>query len=292
MHSYSNFINSIRFNFLYVDKYSFGRDWIYPLSMIPYNMFRYIAEGQGNFCINGMDILVKKGQVIYIPEGCTLSCQALDDNFSFISIRFTTSVRYEGADFLTDYYGLPSITESSHEIRNYFNDVLNWAKTDSNSKIFRIRGYLELIIGSILDLNGKHILPLQDSPSEKEKYSIGYLRKRAQKSKMIADPRIQVILDQMITYPTRKYTTNRLCKIAELEETSMRKLFKKQTGQTPNEFLRNLRMTTAARKLLATGDQVSVIAYDVGYEDLNYFIRIFKKTFGLTPNQYRNTARE
>lgn len=38
MESLSSFMNTIRFNFLYIDKYSFGRTWIYPESAIPYNL--------------------------------------------------------------------------------------------------------------------------------------------------------------------------------------------------------------------------------------------------------------
>ena len=37
-------MNTIRFNFLYIDKYSFGRTWIYPESAIPYNMLRYVID--------------------------------------------------------------------------------------------------------------------------------------------------------------------------------------------------------------------------------------------------------
>ena len=92
MQSSSSFMNKIRFNFLYIDKYSFGRTWIYPESAIPYNMLRYIIDGSAEFIVDNEVVMVKKGQVSYIPEGCQLSCRALEDTFSFYSIRFTTSV--------------------------------------------------------------------------------------------------------------------------------------------------------------------------------------------------------
>ena len=49
MQSLSSFMNTIRFNFLYIDKYSFGRTWTYPESAIPYNMLRYIIDGSAEF---------------------------------------------------------------------------------------------------------------------------------------------------------------------------------------------------------------------------------------------------
>mgnify|MGYP000464843067 FL=1 len=100
MQSLSSFMNTIRFNFLYIDKYSFGRTWTYPESAIPYNMLRYIIDGSAEFVVDGETVIVRKGQVSYIPEGCWLSCKALADPFAFYSIRFTTSVFYEGAHFL------------------------------------------------------------------------------------------------------------------------------------------------------------------------------------------------
>ncbi len=83
MQSSSSFMNKIRFNFLYIDKYSFGRTWIYPESAIPYNMLRYIIDGSAEFIVDNEVVMVKKGQVSYIPEGCQLSCRALEDTFSF-----------------------------------------------------------------------------------------------------------------------------------------------------------------------------------------------------------------
>ena len=56
--------------------------------------------------------------------------------------------------------------------------------------------------------------------------------------------------------------------------------------------MREIRLTTAARALLVSNDNVNDIAYEVGYEDANYFIREFKAAFGFTPNQYRRVARE
>lgn len=67
MESLSSFMNTIRFNFLYIDKYSFGRTWIYPESAIPYNMLRYVIDGSAEFMVDDESVIVKKGQVSYIP---------------------------------------------------------------------------------------------------------------------------------------------------------------------------------------------------------------------------------
>lgn len=60
--------------------------------------------------------------------------------------------------------------------------------------------------------------------------------------------------------------------------------FKKVTGMTPNDYLKNLKLDEA-KKLLKI-KSVTEVAYDLGYENISHFINLFKKKFGLTPKQY------
>jgi len=290
-----SYLDIIRFNFLYVDKYSFGRTWVYPESTIPYCMLRYIIDGKAEFCVDGETYIVEKDQIAYLPEGCNLLCRALVDNFSFISIRFTTSVYYEGANFLTEYFGFPRAIDGDETVKKYFYEIYNRALTDRNTKIFRIRGYLELIIAHIIEKNSDN----KDYTESKRKrnrgdgvYSLEEIKRRTKKSNVKDDPRIRVVYDYILAHPTEQYTSEKLSNMADLSETTFRRLFKKQTGKAPMDFLRDIRLTTSARKLLMSNSQVSTIAYEVGFEDPNYFIRVFKKAFGMTPYQYRKTARE
>ena len=59
-----------------------------------------------------------------------------------------------------------------------------------------------------------------------------------------------------------------------------------------NEFIRETKMTHAARKLLVTNEPISAIAYELGYEAPSYFTKCFKEVFGVTPQEYRRTSRE
>ncbi|HRW99910.1 MAG TPA: AraC family transcriptional regulator [Cyclobacteriaceae bacterium] len=47
----------------------------------------------------------------------------------------------------------------------------------------------------------------------------------------------------------------------------------------------------AKRYLLATSNQVNQIAFQLGYEDVSYFIRFFKKLTGNTPEAFRKNFR-
>lgn len=286
----SNPVDNVRFNFLYVDRYSFGRTWVYPESMIPYNMLRYIISGEASFFIDEEEILVKKNDIVYVPRGCRLSCCAITDNFSFISIRFTTAVYFEGGDFLADYYGIPRIMEDKNE-RQYFEAINNWVKTDNPARLFFVRGNLELLIGTLIANANQNGLSTSES-LKSEGYKLEKVKMRMRKSNQKIDPRIQIVADYIVLHPTEQYTPARMASMAELSKQRFSHLFKEQMGKSPMTYIKELRLTTAARRLLISHDNVSDIAYSVGYEDPNYFIREFKASFGYTPNQYRNAAKE
>lgn len=265
-----------------------GRTWVYPESYIPYNIFRYIVKGKAEFCIDGEEIVVEENQIAYIPQGCKMSCRVLSESFEFYSIRFTTSVFYEGEDVLTEYYGIPRVVVSKGE-DYYFKEIYKWVKKDTMLKKCFIRGYLDLLIGSLamrgnkIDKNtGNFIEKIEDKTSR---------TKSAKKSEQI-DSRIQMVADYIVLHPRERYTPQKMAEMAELSKQRFSSLFKLNMGKTPMEYVREIRLTTAARALLVSNDNINDIAYESGYEDANYFIREFKAAFGFTPNQYRKVARE
>lgn len=66
------------------------------------------------------------------------------------------------------------------------------------------------------------------------------------------------------------------------------RLFRKQTGFTPNVYITNKKMERAELLLLSTDIPIKQIARDLGYEDLSYFIRLFRKYANTTPQHYRS----
>lgn len=62
-------------------------------------------------------------------------------------------------------------------------------------------------------------------------------------------------------------------------------------GKTCSEVISDCVVLEAKRRLLATTMQVSQIAWDLGYEDVSYFIRFFKKNTAFSPEAFRNKFR-
>ena len=68
-------------------------------------------------------------------------------------------------------------------------------------------------------------------------------------------------------------------------------IFKKETGKTVSEYIREKRIKYAAHLLSSTNLQVQTIALHCGIVDIQYFSKIFKKQIGMTPNEYRKSIK-
>ena len=284
----------MRFNFLYVDKYTFHSGWFFPEDYIPYCLLRFITRGEAVFKINGEEIIVHKNEIAYIPEGAVMSCWALSDNIEFYSIRFCVTARLNNSDFLGEYFHIPTITKNAQEsVLTYFQEIYQGATSQNPSRLFRIRGNLELILAYLTqraNAEGE-----AEAPSEHDvpdAHSLEAIRRRNAKTQNInRDPRIQVVVDYLTPHLNESFTIQSLSEMAQVSQTSFRRLFKAHTGKSPSDYIRELRMTSAARMLLTSDREIAEIGYQVGFSDANYFSRTFRQVFGVSPHQYRRISR-
>lgn len=82
-----------------------------------------------------------------------------------------------------------------------------------------------------------------------------------------------------------------LKKIADLFSISpsyLSALFKKETGSTLTEYINNKRIDISVSLLNTTDSSIQNIAAQVGFLDVNYYTRIFKKLKGISPSAYRS----
>jgi len=113
------------------------------------------------------------------------------------------------------------------------------------------------------------------SASEKENFSI-YKR---------ILPALSYIREQY----TKDISTTEMAGMLAMSVSQFCHLFKKTTGYCFHDYLRSLRIAEAINLLLTMDYNINQIASQVGYEDPNFFIRVFKKHTGLPPLQYKNS---
>ena len=100
-------------------------------------------------------------------------------------------------------------------------------------------------------------------------------------------------INNILSYINESYHKNikvaDIAKIFGMEEYEFCRYFKTYTCKTPKEYIKELRLKKA--KELLQYQSVTETCYDVGYENISYFIKEFKKAFHITPKQYQKKVK-
>ena len=81
---------------------------------------------------------------------------------------------------------------------------------------------------------------------------------------------------------------NGFCSELGISKSNLYRKLKSLTGLSPNEFIRNFRLETAAKILKETNMSVSEVYIAVGFNSIAYFSSCFRTFYGMSPTEYRN----
>ncbi|MFP3391736.1 helix-turn-helix domain-containing protein [Brevibacillus sp. SIMBA_040] len=99
------------------------------------------------------------------------------------------------------------------------------------------------------------------------------------------------LVEQALDYIQKNYyesiSVELLADILACSSRHLSRLFKRQTGSTPIDYMIKLRMEKAKELLLTTEASLQEIAEGIGYADKYYFAKMFKRYTGIPPIRYR-----
>lgn len=96
-------------------------------------------------------------------------------------------------------------------------------------------------------------------------------------------PAIEYIQSNIQANFSLKELSNKSC----MSSTNFYRLFKRELGMSPIAYILNEKIKYAKSLLKNQGLNISEVSYATGFEDANYFARLFKKYEGVTPRQYQ-----
>lgn len=70
-------------------------------------------------------------------------------------------------------------------------------------------------------------------------------------------------------------------------ERNLKRRFQVATGTSVNRYIQEVRIDKTKKLLLSSNLSIKEIAYEVGYENVSFFIRLFKRNIGITPSAWR-----
>ncbi len=128
----------------------------------------------------------------------------------------------------------------------------------------------------------------------KKNAEISHLYDRLKEDEPVINETTQEKLDKVVQFIKENYTSDLsregLAAAVGLNPNYMSTLFKKYTGYKINDYINNLRIEEAAKRLSKRDGKIIEIAFAVGFESLTTFNRVFKGVIGKTPTEYRDMA--
>ncbi|MGY5354476.1 hybrid sensor histidine kinase/response regulator transcription factor [Wenyingzhuangia sp. IMCC45467] len=139
--------------------------------------------------------------------------------------------------------------------------------------------YLQLKIDALINQRNKIIQSFSKNPE----LSMDILTNSDDDKKFIEQ--VKQIVEKNIG--ESDFSINLILSEIGLSRTVFYKKMKEVTGETPHEFISTIQMKKAALMLQNTNYTISEISMICGFNDANYFTKIFKKYFGQTPKSYQ-----
>lgn len=211
-------------------------------------LLHYVISGFGTYEIHGITHQIVPGDLFVIPPYIETYYEASKEHpWNYVWIGFTTQ------DTLPDFFSKPVIHCPNAGIA--FEDML-LCKNMENGRSAYLAGCLWKLVSILLE---------QEHPSSDH-------------------------IDKALHYMRAEYANNiSVSDIAQrlnLDRCYFSTLFTRRTGQSPKEYLINLRLTKAIDLMLLHGESPSTAALSVGYTDLYQFSKIFKQKYGMSPRAY------
>lgn len=107
------------------------------------------------------------------------------------------------------------------------------------------------------------------------------------KNKILNQNRLEEFSELLDLHISSKKQTSQYAEMLNLTPYQLNSITKSLLGKTSSEFINEHIILESKRYLLSTSNQVKEIAYYLGYDDVSYFIRFFKKHTGFSPEAFR-----
>lgn len=144
-----------------------------------------------------------------------------------------------------------------------------------------------------------HIFTLMDSgiPANLDRAALlleSFLYELVQSSRiplhLVSDeaPHIK-IMDDIASTLDQPFDADTICQRHHISMSTLRRIIHKHTGYSLHEYVHRLKVSEAKNLLLNTSESIKTIAYSLGFKDVFYFSRLFKKFVGASPVHFRKS---
>ncbi len=222
----------------------------------------YVVNGKVKFVRNGKTVRCEKGDILYLPSDVTYtSVWEENEENSAILIQF---------DFERD------------GKRVELNNDLFIVARDEDQELLRQFNSLATVY-----FEGKYGYKLKCQTVLTQILSQFIPKIEVEKKEKVSDIERGILFIE--NNYLNKFDIDEVASLCLMCSALFRRKFKKVVGVSPLEYKNKLKMKRAKELLESTDLTVGEIAEEVGIDDIYYFSRLFKKTYGFSPTDFRKS---
>lgn len=214
-------------------------------------------SGHAIFSLNGVKYEMNKNTLLHAGPSMLINISTPPDTaWEYIVIHFKT--HHDSSNIANEHFTLE--ISDSNKISYFVQQLVQLNQLPGNLLYLKCQLYLMQLIETIL-------------ASVKMQISNNY---------------VNYALSIIAKNYHQSISINEIAEKLGCERRKLAKLFEKQLGMTPIQYLTEYRLKQAKKFLRSTQLSIGEIAELVGYSDIYYFSRVFKKQYSITPTEYRS----
>jgi len=226
-----------------------------PESVIPYYDFTFMLEGEMTYYANGRKIIIKKDDALFLPPGTVRSRDEDNKRIKYVSYNFYA----DDVEPSLEMYMPKCITSDIKKIVSTLPVGHLTHEPYTRQKSACLLNYILLVLAYNKRIDSKN-------------------------------PHIQKILRYIDEHIVDKMSLSDIAKNIHLSKEYTSAIFTKEMGKSITEYINEQKVLVAAELIKTTDMSLGEVALTLGFENYNYFSRIFKKHHGISALQYKKNA--
>ncbi len=266
----SNELRSIPLSYHHIDDrhpfYQMPLHWHRPCEIIRVISGKLTVYMDDNaIYANADDVIFINQEILhgYEPENCIYEVIDFDSNEILIRTSLCKDILHTFAN--NEFRILPFHSIKNADLYDITNRLFRLAAQDVRDKDLLLLSTLFELLGTIY-IQHHYTDNFQDSKNTN---------------------RFRPLLDYIDSTFMNSITTADMANICKMSPNHFLKVFHEYFNQAPHEFLNTYRLERASVLLINTDLSITDIAYNCGFYDASYFVKVFKKHKGITPKKFR-----
>ena len=220
--------------------------------------FLCVLEGGYRYTMTDEVFDVRRGRIVYIPQGAKYSYSVLDKNTRCIQVEFDLYRTVGETRHAVRFFDRPTVLDGGEEAEQLFEALAGCYFKDRFMTFSVLYRLLALFFGNM------NVANMGGTAGSKIHPALAYINQH---------------LSEKISIPE-------LAALCDVSESHFRRMFKSYTGRSPVRY-RNWQLMERACRMLGSGVMnVGEVATALGFSDIYTFSQAFKREIGVSPKQY------